>query len=1410
MSLPPGPQLEPPREFEEYRLLRPLGHGAMGRVFLAHDTLLDRQVAVKFIATAAGGLPDAAARARFFQEARAIARLQHPNVVAIHRVGEVRGQPYLVSELIRGESLDRLSRPVEGGRVLRLGIDLARGLAAAHRRGILHRDLKPANAVLSEDGEVKLLDFGLAEWSVGTEPAVPLAVIASGDGAGAARATADSRPRPLVVDTQPLPGVSALDGDDLQRTATLSDVLPEHAGARATRDVPPTATPPAMLGDATPAHAGARATRDVSPTASPPATLGDVPPAHAGARATRDLQPLPTASSTPGAVARARVAVRATQDLQSLPTPRSAPGDVERAHDAARATTGPGTPIPEHVALVGTPLYLAPELWRGEPASRASDVYAMGVLLYEMCAGVAPHEGVPLADLGRAVQEQPPGPLADVAPALPPGLAAVVDRCLSQNPAHRFASGDALREALEALSLPDRAGALPTGNPYRGLQPFEAAHRGVFFGRESEVREVLDRLRGDAFVLLAGDSGVGKSSLCRAGVLPALTAGSEPGERATSWAVVSCTPGRRPLEALVEALAPLLDMPAEALLTAVETEESGVLARALRRRPASAPQVLLFVDQLEELVTFSEPAQAIRLSEELALVVRRAPRTRVLATARSDCLTRLVALPGLGDEVPRALHLLRALSEQGLREAVVGPARALGVRFESAELEHALVTAAARTDGGLPLLQFTLAALWEARDRERGLIPASALETLGGVEGALARHADAVVARLRPEQRPRARELFLELVTPEGTRLRRTVTELLRGPDDGAGRAVLEGLVQGRLLTAGEAEGGEASYTLAHESLLTGWDTLRGWMGEDEQRRAVRHRLERAAAEWQRLGRPVELLYAGRQLAEATSAGARPGRSQEADFLARSRQVARRRRAVRWTGAIAVPLALLGAVGVTRLQARAQLEARITRQLAEARSHAATARLEDAEAERLRKEAFAHFDAPGRQNREAAEEVWSRALEVERNGETDSLRALASLETAWGLAPGRATVRDLLVDLLAERVSRATLHQQPEVRAQWLTRLAAYDVSGARRAGLSAPARITLVASPPGARVRLLGPGPEDAALPGRELGTVPLREESVPPGSHVLVLEAPGHAPVRAPVMLRSGEALTLDLKLPPASAVPEGFVYVPPGRFLQGASESEYLRRAFFYAPPLHEVETGAYLIARHEVTFGDYTAFLASLPAKERSERRPGNRHRITVVDLVEEAGGHWRLELSPASAHYSAKEGEPVRYGKRNRRAVQDWRRFPVSAISYDDALAYVAWLDRTGRVPGARLCTEREWERAARGADGRRYPGGDWLGPDDANVDLTYGREPLGFGPDEVGSHPRSRSPFGVDDLAGNVWEWTRSDVVPDQPSAQGGSWYQSDLTAHAANRDVVERTLREALLGLRVCATPRF
>ncbi|HZJ65790.1 MAG TPA: protein kinase, partial [Kofleriaceae bacterium] len=99
----------PPERFDEYRLIKALGRGSMGQVWLAHDTLLDRQVAVKFVSE----LPDhEAVRQRFLTEARAAARVQHPNIIAIYRVGEIGARPYLISEYVRGDSLDRIARPV--------------------------------------------------------------------------------------------------------------------------------------------------------------------------------------------------------------------------------------------------------------------------------------------------------------------------------------------------------------------------------------------------------------------------------------------------------------------------------------------------------------------------------------------------------------------------------------------------------------------------------------------------------------------------------------------------------------------------------------------------------------------------------------------------------------------------------------------------------------------------------------------------------------------------------------------------------------------------------------------------------------------------------------------------------------------------------------------------------------------------------------------------------------------------------------------------------------------------------------------------------------------------------------------------------------------------------------------------
>jgi predicted ATPase/serine/threonine protein kinase/GAF domain-containing protein len=161
----------PPVEFDSLKIARPLGQGGMGYVYLGHDTVLDRPVALKFAKE-----EQASEAVRFLTEARALARLSHPNVVGVFRVGDLQGRPFLVYEFVEGKSLDRMEAPLPWRRALAIATSVANGLTAAHERGVLHRDIKPANVMLAKDGVVKLIDFGLAQFEgAGTPHATEVA-----------------------------------------------------------------------------------------------------------------------------------------------------------------------------------------------------------------------------------------------------------------------------------------------------------------------------------------------------------------------------------------------------------------------------------------------------------------------------------------------------------------------------------------------------------------------------------------------------------------------------------------------------------------------------------------------------------------------------------------------------------------------------------------------------------------------------------------------------------------------------------------------------------------------------------------------------------------------------------------------------------------------------------------------------------------------------------------------------------------------------------------------------------------------------------------------------------------------------------------------------------------------------------
>jgi formylglycine-generating enzyme required for sulfatase activity len=506
--------------------------------------------------------------------------------------------------------------------------------------------------------------------------------------------------------------------------------------------------------------------------------------------------------------------------------------------------------------------------------------------------------------------------------------------------------------------------------------------------------------------------------------------------------------------------------------------------------------------------------------------------------------------------------------------------------------------------------------------------------------------------------------------------------------------------------------------------------------------------------------------------------------------------VRRRRRVL--TAIAAVVLAGAGALGLAiRAKARREVEWMVVDRTRAATAAQLTARWSAIQLDGNRKRALGLFDAH-RWNE--GEEAWIGVEATALREEREYRAAFSHLEAARLLDPQHAGLRRWAADLMFERLVRAERSRRRDLVDELASRLFAYD-DGRYKIELGAAATVQLSPSPETTQVWIEHSGAPGAPIERDQIATLALQ-----PGSVVLSFEAQGHVPTRLPILLARGETLAVRIALPRLESAPPGMIYVPPGRFLFGSADGYDVRR-LFNAAPLHEVWTDGDFNARYEVTLGEWIEFLNDLPPDERRKRSPQTSLQPTFM-LSELGPRRWKLTMAPSTHTYTAQTGERLRYLARARRTDQDWTRFPVSAVSFEDAIAYADWLDRTGRLPGARLCDDYEWERAARGADGRTFPSGNALAPDDANIDVTYGRQPLGFGPDEVGSHPQSRSPVGADDMAGNVWEWTRSVQSPGMPVVRGGSWIASEISARSMNREAGEPTMHHSSVGVRLCATP--
>ena len=493
---------------------------------------------------------------------------------------------------------------------------------------------------------------------------------------------------------------------------------------------------------------------------------------------------------------------------------------------------------------------------------------------------------------------------------------------------------------------------------------------------------------------------------------------------------------------------------------------------------------------------------------------------------------------------------------------------------------------------------------------------------------------------------------------------------------------------------------------------------------------------------------------------------------------------------------------------VALLILRAALQREIDDQLGASRQLIAEAQAIDREVEAHRAAAFAAFDRGDEADGEAA---WHLAVRAAPGVQRLLVRAASGLETAHGLDSARDDVRRALADVLVLQAALAERDHDPSLAEALLLRVAVHDADGTRMTRWRAPARVDLRSEPAGARVRAARYERDSEGQlhlgPAHELGVTPLTDVELAPGSYLWTIAADGRAELRYPVLLRRGERFSDALELPAPAEIPTGYVYIPPGRFLVGSDADEDLRRSFFTATPLHETRSDGYLIARDETTYGDWLAFLESLPPDEQ-QSRSGRREGAVFLSapLLTRGEDGWQIELRRGDAVQRAGFARPIHIPRRQHHAEQDWLRWPITGISWDDAQAYLGWLSLTGAVPGARFCSEFEWERAARGADGRNFPTGDDIEPGAANFDERHARDPEAIGPEEVGSNPDVISPFGLHDTAGNVWEWVSPSDGGAVKVVRGGSFYHARVAARVVNRSRLDGNFADGTIGLRVCA----
>ena len=414
----------------------------------------------------------------------------------------------------------------------------------------------------------------------------------------------------------------------------------------------------------------------------------------------------------------------------------------------------------------------------------------------------------------------------------------------------------------------------PAANPFRGLRPFSEDDAGDFFGRDRLIAEVVRRLdEGDRLIAMIGPSGSGKSSVVRAGLIPAIRKGAV--ASSDQWLIAHMLPGSDPFIELEAALLrSTIDAPDSLAEPLQAGDGSGLLRAALRLLPNESAKMLLVVDQFEELFTLVEDEAVQRrfLDQLVAAVDDTYGRVVVAITLRADFYGRPLEHAEFGTRMGAGVVNVVPLTSDELEAAALEPARRSGVTLEPALLAE-LISDVLGQPGALPMFQYTLTELFDRRVGD--VLTIDTYRSIGGVQGALTRTAEELYGQLDSPEQEVAKQLFLRLVTiaehDEWSRRRVHASELVAlDVDVVTMQKVIELFARRRLLSLDRDQvSGAPTVEVAHEALLSGWERLREWI-EQNRDDLLRHReLANAAGRWEASGRDQDYLYVGGRLDEA-------------------------------------------------------------------------------------------------------------------------------------------------------------------------------------------------------------------------------------------------------------------------------------------------------------------------------------------------------------------------------------------------------------------------------------------------------------------------------------------------------------------------------------------------------------